>query len=327
MAAIEKRSGNWRAKVRKSGSPPINKTFTKKSDAVMWAAEIERAIQLGSFGAKDCTVGELLDIYSKRITPAKKSAHIERFWIKRLSRSWLANIQTSKVRPHHIAKYRDERLEEVSASACLKDLNLLSHALNVAAKEWNYNLPSNPVSKIRKPTTGKARTRRLEKGEEERLLDGCMRSTNHWLHPLVMGETPNIAAHLDGLAKPGQVAVGALTQRLIGPAFAFEDLGEHELKGVALPVRAEGSVADTAGRAPEVAPLVGREVEMARLEACWREVKDGAGQIARISGDLQIDLECQAQIAQAGRIKNQLGEIIEGAQYKDGIKQIKHAAW
>ncbi|PPR28145.1 MAG: hypothetical protein CFH38_00154, partial [Alphaproteobacteria bacterium MarineAlpha10_Bin1] len=184
MAAIEKRSGSWRAKVRKSGSS-LSKTFTKKSDAVMWAAETERAIQLGSFSAKDCTVGELLDRYSKQITPAKKSAHIERFWIKRLSRSWLANIQISKVRPHHIAKYRDERLEEVSANACLKDLNLLSHALNVAAKEWGYNLPSNPVSKVRKPATGKARTRRLEKGEEKLLLESCRRSTNHWLPPLV----------------------------------------------------------------------------------------------------------------------------------------------
>ena len=147
----------------------------------MWTAETERAIQLGSLGAKDCTVGELLDRYSKQITPAKKSAHIERFWIKRLRRSWLANIKISKVRPHHIAKSRNERLEEVSANACLKDLNLLSHALNVAAKEWGHNLTSNPVSKIRKPTTGKARTTRLEKGEEERLLESCRRSTNHWL--------------------------------------------------------------------------------------------------------------------------------------------------
>ena len=106
----------------------------------------------------------------------------------------------------------------------------------------------------------------------------------------VMGETPNIAARLEGLAKPGQVVVGALTRRLIGPAFAFEDLGEHELKGVALPVRAYAVRAEegTADQAPEDAPLVGREVEMARLEACWREAKDGKGQIARIAGEAGI---------------------------------------
>ena len=104
----------------------------------------------------------------------------------------------------------------------------------------------------------------------------------------VMGETPNIAARLQALAEPGQLVVGALTRRLIGPAFAFEDLGERELKGVALPLRAfavrseDGAAVE---QAPEDAPLLGREVEMARLEACWREVKDGHGQIAHISGE------------------------------------------
>ena len=104
----------------------------------------------------------------------------------------------------------------------------------------------------------------------------------------VMGETPNIAARLQALAEPGQLVVGALTRRLIGPAFALEDLGERELKGVALPLRAfavrseDGAAVE---QAPEDAPLLGREVEMARLEACWREVKDGHGQIAHISGE------------------------------------------
>ena len=110
---------------------------------------------------------------------------IERFRIGKLNRSWLADILVSKVRPHHIAKFRDERLKQVSATTCLRDLSLLSHALTVAAREWGYNLTSNPVSKIRKPIAAKARTRRLEKGQEERLLASCKRSTNHWLLPLV----------------------------------------------------------------------------------------------------------------------------------------------
>ena len=104
----------------------------------------------------------------------------------------------------------------------------------------------------------------------------------------VMGETPNIAARLQALAEPGQIVAGALTRRLIGPAYTFEDLGAHEVKGVALPLRAYAvrAEADAAAiEAPEDAPLLGREVEMARLEASWREVKDGHGRIARISGE------------------------------------------
>ena len=184
MAVFEKRSGNWRAKIRVSGSPFLNKTFTKKSDAVRWAAETERAVQLGSLVSKDCTVRELLQRYANEVSQGKKSVAVEGLRIRKLNRSWLANILVSEIRPHHIAKFRDERLKQVSATTCLRDLSLLSNALTVAAREWGYNLTSNPVSKIRKPIAAKARTRRLEKGEEERLLESCRKSTNHWFLPL-----------------------------------------------------------------------------------------------------------------------------------------------
>ena len=78
MASIEKRSGNWRAKVRQSGSPSLNKTFTKKSDAVRWAAEAERAIRMGIHASKDCILRELLTRYSEEVTPTKKSADREK---------------------------------------------------------------------------------------------------------------------------------------------------------------------------------------------------------------------------------------------------------
>ena len=84
MAVIEKRSSNWRAKIRKSGSPSINKTFTKKSDAVRWAVETERAIQLGPLVSKDCTVRELLQRYADEVSQSKKSVTIERFRIGKL---------------------------------------------------------------------------------------------------------------------------------------------------------------------------------------------------------------------------------------------------
>ena len=110
---------------------------------------------------------------------------VERLRIRKLSRSWLADILVSEIRPHHIAKFRDERLKQASAAACLRDLSLLSHAITTATQEWSFNLLVNPVSKIRMPTAAKARTRRLTKGEEERLLAGCRRSNNHWHLPLV----------------------------------------------------------------------------------------------------------------------------------------------
>src|SRR5499427_6251380 len=49
----------------------------------------------------------------------------------------------------------------------------------------------------------------------------------------VVGETPNLAARLQGLAEPGAVVIAAATRRLIGDLFEFRELGTVEVKGIA----------------------------------------------------------------------------------------------
>ncbi|MBJ26453.1 MAG: integrase [Alphaproteobacteria bacterium] len=185
MAVIEKRRGKWRAKIRKSGFPSQSKTFTRKADAIRWATETERALQLGSLVCKEGTIKDIHQRYACEVTPTKKSASIEQYRIRKLNRSWLAELQVSELKPHHIATYRDQRLTEVAANACLRDLSLLSHALTVATREWGYTLSPNPVALVRKPKITSARNRRLQTGEHERLLNSCKQSSNHWLLPLV----------------------------------------------------------------------------------------------------------------------------------------------
>jgi class 3 adenylate cyclase len=53
----------------------------------------------------------------------------------------------------------------------------------------------------------------------------------------VVGETPNLAARLQGVAEPNQVVVASVTRRLLGALFEYDDLGTHELKGIAQPVQ------------------------------------------------------------------------------------------
>jgi class 3 adenylate cyclase len=47
----------------------------------------------------------------------------------------------------------------------------------------------------------------------------------------VVGETPNLAARLQGLAEPGAVVIAEATRRLIGDLFELRELGVSELKG------------------------------------------------------------------------------------------------
>jgi hypothetical protein len=54
----------------------------------------------------------------------------------------------------------------------------------------------------------------------------------------IVGETPNLAARLQGLAEPNTVVIAASTRKLLGDLFELEDLGARDLKGIAAPVRA-----------------------------------------------------------------------------------------
>ena len=86
----------------------------------------------------------------------------------------------------------------------------------------------------------------------------------------VVGETPNVAARLQALARPNQVVIGPLTHELVGEAIACEDLGANLLKGIDKPVRAWRAVDERGSstkvrRAGDDLPLVGRQEELGLL--------------------------------------------------------------
>jgi class 3 adenylate cyclase len=109
---------------------------------------------------------------------------------------------------------------------------------------------------------------------------------------LALGETPNIAARLEGLAKPNTVVISGATAHLVRGAFVLEDLGAHDLKGVAEPVpvaRVLGPL-DELIEEDELAPdrkipLVGRDEEVGLLRRRWDQSKEGLGQVVLISGE------------------------------------------
>jgi TOMM system kinase/cyclase fusion protein len=108
----------------------------------------------------------------------------------------------------------------------------------------------------------------------------------------IVGETPNIAARLQEIAKPNTVVLSAATQRLVQGLFTCQDLGLRALKGVSAPlevyrvlgesgVRSRLEVAETSG----LTPLVGREEEVGLLLQRWEQVKEGSGQVVLLSGE------------------------------------------
>jgi ABC-type branched-subunit amino acid transport system ATPase component len=90
-----------------------------------------------------------------------------------------------KINGEVVAKYRDQRLTQVSNNTVRLELAFLSVVFEQARKEWGLAV-SNPLRQIRMPKPGKSRTRRLEAGEEEALLTACAASGAHYLHSFVV---------------------------------------------------------------------------------------------------------------------------------------------
>jgi class 3 adenylate cyclase/predicted ATPase len=111
----------------------------------------------------------------------------------------------------------------------------------------------------------------------------------------IVGETPNLAARLQGIAEPNTVVIAEATRRLLGNLFELKDLGARELKGVAEPVRAwvalrASSVESRfeALHAAGLTALVGREEEIELLRRRWSKTKTGEGQVVLMSGEAGI---------------------------------------
>src|SRR5262249_32609886 len=92
----------------------------------------------------------------------------------------------------------------------------------------------------------------------------------------VVGETPNIAARLQGIAEPNMVVIAESTRKLIGNLFDLQDLGTQDLKGIAGPVRAWSALRPSsvesrfeALHASGLTELVGREEELEILLRRW----------------------------------------------------------
>ena len=176
----------WRVRIRHKETPQLYRVYVRKGDATQWATQTERALQLGLLSPDhDCTLAELLHRYAVEITPKKRSFGREESRINKLCEYEIGNIRLSNLTSNDMAKFRDERLKTVSGTTVVKDLLLISHAIKTAQREWGFKLPSNPVDNVNKPSVNKPRDRRLEEGEEERLLQACKQSSNHWFLPLV----------------------------------------------------------------------------------------------------------------------------------------------
>ena len=107
----------------------------------------------------------------------------------------------------------------------------------------------------------------------------------------IAGETPNLAARLQGIAEPNTVVIAESTRKLIGQLFELENLGPTALKGVSAAVRAYAALRPSALESrfealrTATTPLIGRDEEVEVLLRRWEQAKHGDGCALLISGE------------------------------------------
>ena len=199
MAIFTKRESGWvQARVRRKGWPSQSRSFATKTEAHLWARQVEASMDVGVFTPTHQAEGTLFfalaDRFSREFAPQHyrggswmhKLAHLVRL---------LGQYSLLAITPDVVAGYRDARLAEpdsrykdrkkapcVSTSTVKTELDLLSRVLDVAQKEFRIRLPlGNPVLNIRKPAGSVSRDYRLTEQEWALLFEKCKESKNPWL--------------------------------------------------------------------------------------------------------------------------------------------------
>jgi class 3 adenylate cyclase/tetratricopeptide (TPR) repeat protein len=124
---------------------------------------------------------------------------------------------------------------------------------------------------------------------------GHLIPSGEWQERGIVGDTPNLAARLQGIAEPNMVVIAESTRRLLGDLFRLKDLGVSDLKGIPGPVRvwAVLQASSVAGRFEALHPtglpaLIGREEESALLLRRWERATKSEGQVVMLSGEAGI---------------------------------------
>jgi hypothetical protein len=176
MASIRFRSNKWQARISRKGEQSLVKTFQSREDAERWARSVEVEWDRGTYTnihqAKKTTFGELIERYLLEVTPLIRGAGADTTRLKAIIRRPIPKENMATLTSSEIAKYRDERLQEIKPGTVVRELAYFSSIINHARREWGLNTP-NPVLGVRKPAQPQGRNRVLAHEEERIPLEVC----------------------------------------------------------------------------------------------------------------------------------------------------------
>jgi len=184
MSSIAKRDGSWRAQVYVNGVRKSS-SFATKAQAVAWAAEMETTLRTqkhtGVVAGK--TFDDACRRYEIEVSRHKRGHRWEALRLSalvdfNLDGRRLGDVPLTEMTSDLIGRWRDVRMQgtadaaPVSGSTINRILNLWSHVLTTAAREWKW-IAESPTKDVRRPKESAHRDRRPTADEIERICLYC----------------------------------------------------------------------------------------------------------------------------------------------------------
>ena len=189
MATLRKRGDQWQVQVRRKGRTPVSRSFSSKSEGLLWAREQELEADQGRPQVhktlKGITVADIVSRYRDEVVPRKRGADSETLTLNAFLRHPLARVALSDVTTGMVSAYCAERLRRVKPGTLNRELDVLRHAFAVARRNWDVPLAQNAFADVTRPKGSAPRERRLQAGESERLQAACIRCRNPYIRFLV----------------------------------------------------------------------------------------------------------------------------------------------
>lgn len=159
----------YRALIRKQGVTDCA-TFPTKAQARAWATKREAEILAGARGIPSAhTVADAIDRFINNDATKRRGARWEVIRLRRFREHKIALRPVSKVTSDDIAKWRDERLTQVSPSSVAREMNLWAALFSVAVREWKW-INHNPVRGVKRPHEPPARRRGITSEEASAIV-------------------------------------------------------------------------------------------------------------------------------------------------------------
>ena len=191
MESFIQRGNRWQARVRRQGPPDEVRSFITRQDAERWSRSVETDMDRGAFSssseAQKYTFADLIHRYIAEVLPGHKHERVHTYRFKAMALSPIGKANMAAFSATVVAKFRDDRLKQISPAAVIREIACISSIINHARKEWGISMV-NPVPLVRKPSVPKGRERLINEKELASLLAVLepVGKRSIWMKPLVL---------------------------------------------------------------------------------------------------------------------------------------------